>query len=190
MPNKAPDQELDAYLRLNRASPREWLVALRALSGWDGVECRLGTGGGTAGALSALTSGLGRVVCIHASQAMEITGRSAPGPVLLLPRDARSHGVKVLPVCAEHSYWENVLEPVGDGSLAVRLGFRQIKGFSEEDGLWLASARGSGYRSIEAIWRRAGLSRPALSKLAGADAFAGHSDGLHRALQRCRLVRA
>ena len=83
---KAPDQELDAYLRLNRASPREWLVALRALSGWDGVECRLGTGGGTAGALSALTSGLGRVVCIHASQDMEITGRSAPGPVLLLPR--------------------------------------------------------------------------------------------------------
>ena len=96
-------------------------------------------------------------------------GFYAPAQII---RDARSHGVKVLPVCAEHSYWENVLEPVGDGSLAVRLGFRQIKGFSEEDGLWLASARGNGYRSIEAIWRRAGLSRPALSKLAGADAFA------------------
>ncbi len=98
-------------------------------------------------------------------------GFYAPAQII---RDARAHGVKVLPVCAEHSYWENVLEPVGDGSLAVRLGFRQIKGFSEEDGLWLASARGNGYRSIEAIWRRAGLSRPALSKLAGADAFAGY----------------
>ncbi|MAI91685.1 error-prone DNA polymerase [Ponticaulis sp.] len=98
-------------------------------------------------------------------------GFYAPAQII---RDARAHGVTVLPVCIEHSYWDNVLEPSGDGSLAVRLGFRQVKGFSEEDGLWLASARGNGYRSIEAVWRRAGLGRPALSKLAGADAFAAH----------------
>ena len=102
-------------------------------------------------------------------------GFYAPAQII---RDAKAHGVKILPVCAEHSYWDNVLEPAGDGRLAVRLGFRQIKGFKEEDGLWLASARGNGYRSIEAIWRRAGLSRPALSKLAEADGF--HAYGLNR----------
>ena len=102
-------------------------------------------------------------------------GFYAPAQIV---RDARAHGVKVLPVCVENSYWDNVLEPTGDGKLGVRLGFRQIKGFSEEDGLWLTSARGNGYRSIEAVWRRAGISRPALTRLAGADAFAVH--GLNR----------
>ncbi len=95
-----------------------------------------------------------------------------------LVRDAREHGVEVLPICAERSYWDNVLEPVGNGMLAVRLGFRQIKGFKEEDGLWMAAARGNGYQSIDAIWRRAGLTRRALSKLAEADAFSEY--GLSR----------
>lgn len=97
-------------------------------------------------------------------------GFYAPAQIV---RDARQHNVAVLPISAEHSYWDNVLEYHED-ALAVRLGFRQIKGFREEDGHWLASARGNGYRSIEAIWRRAGLSRRALTKLAAADAFADY----------------
>lgn len=92
--------------------------------------------------------------------------------------DARRHDVEVLPICVERSYWDNVLEPSGNGKLAIRLGFRQIKGFKEDDGLWLSVARGNGYRSIEAIWRRAGVNRRALSKLAQADAFADY--GLNR----------
>lgn len=92
--------------------------------------------------------------------------------------DARRHNVEVRPICAEHSYWDNVLEPAGDGRLAIRLGFRNIKGFKEEDGLWLAASRGNGYKCIDAVWRRAGLNRRALSKLAQADAFASH--GLNR----------
>ena len=95
-----------------------------------------------------------------------------------LVKDAREHGVDVRPICVERSYWDTVLEPAGDGRLAVRLGFRQIKGFSEEDGLWIASARGNGYRSIDAVWRRAGLSRRSLSRLAAADAF--HEYGINR----------
>ena len=95
-------------------------------------------------------------------------GFYAPAQIV---RDAVQHGVTVYPVCAERSYWDNVLEYDHDGTLAVRLGFRQIKGFKEEDGHWLASARGNGYRSIDAIWRRAGLGRTALKKLANADAF-------------------
>ncbi len=102
-------------------------------------------------------------------------GFYAPAQIV---RDAIQHGVTVKPVCVEYSYWDNVLEYDHDGSLAVRLGFRQIKGFKEEDGHWLASARGNGYRSIDAIWRRAGLGRPALKRLAGADAFAKY--GLSR----------
>ena len=96
--------------------------------------------------------------------------------------DARSHGITVLPICVEHSYWDNVPELARDGSLGVRLGFRQIKGFREEDGLWMSAARGNGYRSIDAIWRRAGLNRRALTKLAGADAFAAYGVNRREAL--------
>ncbi len=95
-------------------------------------------------------------------------GFYAPAQIV---RDARMHGVKVYPICVERSYWDTVLEVDGDGTLAIRLGFRQIKGFPEEDGLWLTAARGNGYRSIDDVWRRAGLGRPALEKLASADAF-------------------
>ncbi len=90
----------------------------------------------------------------------------------------RWHDVVVRPICVEQSYWDNVLEPAGNGQLALRLGFRQIKGFKEEDGLWLSVARGNGYRSIDTVWRRAGLKKRALSLLAKADAFAAH--GLNR----------
>lgn len=98
-------------------------------------------------------------------------GFYAPAQIV---RDAQEHGVAILPICVENSFWDSVLEYQPDGSLAVRLGFRQIKGFKEEDGHWIASARGNGYWSIDAIWRRAGIGRAALTKLAGADAFACH----------------
>lgn len=102
-------------------------------------------------------------------------GFYAPAQIV---RDAQEHGVPVRPICVEHSYWDNILEPAGNGQLAVRLGFRQIKGFREEDGHWLSAARGNGYRSIEAVWRKAGLDRTALSRLAQADAFAEY--GINR----------
>jgi error-prone DNA polymerase len=96
-------------------------------------------------------------------------GFYAPAQIV---RDAKQHGVIVLPVCIENSFWDNVLEPLPNGGLAVRLGFRQIKGFAEEDGHWIAAARGAGYGDIETVWRRAGIGRGALTRLAGADAFA------------------
>jgi error-prone DNA polymerase len=102
-------------------------------------------------------------------------GFYAPAQIV---RDAQEHGVPVRPICVEHSYWDNILEPAGNGQLAVRLGFRQIKGFREEDGHWLSAARGNGYRSIEAVWRKAGLDQTALSRLAQADAFAEY--GINR----------
>ncbi|MEM7668901.1 MAG: OB-fold nucleic acid binding domain-containing protein, partial [Pseudomonadota bacterium] len=96
-------------------------------------------------------------------------GFYAPAQIV---RDAREHGVDVRPVCVNRSYWDNTLEMAEDGRPAVRLGFRQIKGVKEEDGQWISAARGNGYPDVESLWRRAGLGRPALEKLARSDAFA------------------
>lgn len=86
MQNTVPDLELDAYLRLNRASLGEWLTAIREISGCDDMLCRPHSGSGPVGALSALGTESGTVVCVHASQGMDITGCQSAGPVLLLPR--------------------------------------------------------------------------------------------------------
>jgi len=88
-----------------------------------------------------------------------------------LVRDAREHGVEVRPVSVDHSFWDCSIEPRADGSLALRLGFRQIKGMREEDALWIAAARGNGYPDVESLWRRAGVRPDALERLAEADAF-------------------
>ncbi|MGB1478812.1 MAG: helix-turn-helix domain-containing protein [Marinobacter salsuginis] len=87
MPNTAPELELDAYLRLNRASIAEWLAAIRELSGCDDIDCSLFEGSGhQVGALSTLTTERGRLICLYAAEGMEITGCRATEPVFLLPR--------------------------------------------------------------------------------------------------------
>ncbi len=96
-------------------------------------------------------------------------GFYAPAQIV---RDAREHGVEVRPICIQMSYWDNVMEPDGTGGLALRLGFRQIKGLAEDDAQWIAGARGNGYREVADVWRRAGLAPAVLSRLAEADAFA------------------
>ncbi len=89
-----------------------------------------------------------------------------------LVRDAREHEVEVRPVDVNYSSWNNILEPSLDKTFwAVRLGLRQVKGFKEEDAEWLIAARGNGYRSIEDIWRRAGLKSAVIERLAQADAL-------------------
>lgn len=94
-------------------------------------------------------------------------------PPAQIVRDAREHGgVEVRPVCVNASFWDNTMEPDGQGGLALRLGFRQIKGFGEEEAGWLTAARGNGYRAVEDIWRRAGTPPKLIVKLAEADAFA------------------
>jgi error-prone DNA polymerase len=66
---------------------------------------------------------------------------------------------------------------------ALRLGLRQIKSFAEADAQRLVDARPqSGYQDPHALWRRSGLGRGALERLAEADAF--RSTGLDR---RCAL---
>ena len=114
-------------------------------------------------------------------------GFYAPAQIV---RDVRDHQVEVRPICVNQSHWDNTLERRADGALALRLGFRQIKGFREEDAQWIAAARGNGYRDPESIWLRAGVSPAALERLAEADAFT--SVGLTRrdALWQVRAIRA
>lgn len=97
-------------------------------------------------------------------------GFYAPAQIV---RDAREHGVEVRPICINASFWDNTMEPDGQGGLVLRLGFRQIKGISEEDSTWLTAARGNGYRSVRDVWRRAGVAPGVVVRLAEADVFAG-----------------
>ncbi|MEM6423266.1 MAG: OB-fold nucleic acid binding domain-containing protein, partial [Pseudomonadota bacterium] len=108
-------------------------------------------------------------------------GFYAPAQIV---RDAREHGVVVRPVSVNDSFWDCTLEPDGRGGHAMRLGFRMVKGLKQEDGQWIAAARGNGYPDIESLWRRAGIGRHAVTRLAEADAFApagmDGAEGLNR----------
>ena len=95
-----------------------------------------------------------------------------------LVRDAREHGVDVRAPDVNESAWDNILEANGGARHAVRLGFRQIKGFREDDAAALVAARGEGFDGVRHLERAAGLSGEALAKLAEADAF--RSLGLDR----------
>ena len=96
-------------------------------------------------------------------------GFYAPAQIV---RDAKEHGVEVRAVSINDSYWDNTMEPDGHGGLALRLGFRQIKGLREDDAVWITAARGNGYLSVEDVWRRADTPPVVLTRLAEADVFA------------------
>jgi len=80
------------------------------------------------------------------------------------------------------------MEPDGRGGLALRLGFRQIKGLSEEDAAWLTGARGNGYQAVEDVWRRAGLGPAVLERLAEADVFAALGTSRRDALWQAKAL--
>jgi error-prone DNA polymerase len=61
---------------------------------------------------------------------------------------------------------------------AMRLGFRQISGFSEDHAKIIESVRGRGFDSVRDVWLRTRLSPSVLERLANADAF--NSLGLSR----------
>jgi error-prone DNA polymerase len=120
-------------------------------------------------------------------------GFYAPAQIV---RDAQEHGVEVRDVDINDSHWDCTLEEDGwratdklhprHASMrndiktihALRLGFRQVAGLSEEDGRKIANCRAAGYDSIRDLWLRTGLHPATLEKLARADAF--RSLGLSR----------
>ena len=104
-------------------------------------------------------------------------GFYAPAQIV---RDAQEHGVEVRPVDVNYSDWDNTLEPDEHraGVFAMRLGFRQIGGLSQNDMECLMARRGEGYATPGQLMQRAQLTRPVLERLAAADAFG--SMGLSR----------
>lgn len=98
-------------------------------------------------------------------------GFYAPAQIV---RDAREHGVTVLPPDVNVSGWDCAVE----GSSSLRLGLRLIKGFTPGHADALVLSRAGGYRDPYDLWRRARLPVAALEKLARADAF--RSVGLDR----------
>jgi len=105
-----------------------------------------------------------------------------------LVRDAREHGVEIRPADVNFSDWDNTLEENGNGYRALRLGFRQIKGFRENDAVALTDARDGPYRDPADIQHRAGLSDAALERLAKADAYGSMKLGRREALWAVRAL--
>ncbi|MEA2880714.1 MAG: error-prone polymerase [Hyphomicrobiales bacterium] len=112
-------------------------------------------------------------------------GFYAPAQIV---RDAREHGVEVRPADVNLSDWDCTLEdtPAPRGVLqmrhasmkphirtthTMRLGFRQISGFSEDHGKIIESSRGRGFDSVRDLWLRTRLPPSVLERLANADAF-------------------
>jgi error-prone DNA polymerase len=95
-------------------------------------------------------------------------GFYAPAEIV---RDAGEHGVEVRHVDVNFSEWHNTLEHRPDGSLVLRLGFRQVDGFQEKWALELLTERGNGYDDVDHVARRAKLPKRALIILAEADSF-------------------
>jgi error-prone DNA polymerase len=95
-------------------------------------------------------------------------GFYAPAEIV---RDAIEHYVEVRSVDVNRSAWDNLLESDERGGWALRLGFRQIDGFSEKWAKRLLENYGNGYGSVGDVASRAKLPKRALIILAEADCF-------------------
>jgi len=124
-----------------------------------------------------------------------------------LVRDAKAHGVPVLPVDVNFSHWDCTLQRVAaspartakeDGERsepgevtpaaaadcwAIRLGFRMVRGMSRAHVEQLVRERGRRpFESVEELARRTGLSRTVLDRLSRAGAFGSLGLDRRRAL--------
>ena len=107
---------------------------------------------------------------------------------------ARAHDVLVLPIDINTSRWDCTLEKQegekqNDGSFAVRLGFRQIKGMHEEAAATLVAARHAPYQNLEDVWRRTDLPLRYLELLAEADTCGSVAIDRRQALWTVRALR-
>ena len=126
-----------------------------------------------------------------------------------LVRDAREHGVQVLPVDVLHSDWDSTLlaapdssaplraipqpgpdkHPAPPGLRPVRLGLNRLRGFKAEDAQRIVSARADGpFASVEDLARRAGLDAQALQLLAQGDALRPLTGHRHQAAWAVRGI--
>ena len=107
-------------------------------------------------------------------------GFYAPAQIV---RDAREHGVEVLPADVNGSEWNCTLEEMGemgdaktgrlDRHIAMRLGLRQVDGLPEHVAALLITERAENgpYRDVAELRERARLSPAHIERLASADCF-------------------
>ncbi len=98
-------------------------------------------------------------------------GFYSPGTLL---QDVRRHGIEVREVDVTRSDWDNTLEGgvPGGAQPAIRLGFRQIKGFPEDTGHRISAARRNRpFANVADLCTRAGLDERTSSLLAEAGAL-------------------
>ena len=131
-------------------------------------------------------------------------GFYAPAQIV---RDAAEHGVEIREVDVGFSHWDCTLECAPSAAFgvlharhaemksdirashALRLGLRQIAGFSEKDAKRIADMRGGGFSSLRDFWLRTQLSLATMKRLADADAFGSLGLGRREALWALRALR-
>ncbi|MDG2249650.1 MAG: error-prone DNA polymerase [Gammaproteobacteria bacterium] len=123
-------------------------------------------------------------------------------PPAQLINDARYHGVNILPVDINKSFYESTLEfDSGFERLyspceqtmdpMLRIGFRQVKGISDVGALAIVEARQAGkFQTIQELVFRSGINKKDLESLAAADALQELSGDRHRAFWQASGVEA
>jgi error-prone DNA polymerase len=99
-----------------------------------------------------------------------------------LVQDVQRHGVEVRGVDINRSDWDCTLEAREDGTAALRLGFRMVKGLSEDSGRSIVEHRQSQiFQSTQQLREKAGLDRRELGVLASAGALSAFEGHRHQA---------
>ncbi|MBX7502575.1 error-prone DNA polymerase [Qipengyuania sp. YG27] len=113
-------------------------------------------------------------------------GFYAPAQIV---RDAADHGVTVLPADANLSDWDCTLEDV-EGTMALRLGLRQVDGLPENVAAKLIAEREANgpYDDVTAVRDRARIAPSQVERLASADCFGSIGLGRRQALWDARSL--
>ena len=125
-------------------------------------------------------------------------GFYAPAQIV---RDAREHGVEVLPVDVNRSDWDCTLEVIGkaddeanggrrDRHIALRLGLRQVDGLPEHVAAAFVTAREEGgpFADVAELRDRARIPVGHIERLASADAFGSMDMSRRQALWDARSL--
>ncbi|WP_426808311.1 error-prone DNA polymerase [Pseudomonas sp. WOUb67] len=99
-----------------------------------------------------------------------------------LLQEARRQGIEVRPVDVCQSEWDCTLEPDAEGTLAIRMGLRLVRGLAEADARRLEQARAQRpWRDVEDLCLRAGLDSRARARLADGGALRALASDRHQA---------
>jgi error-prone DNA polymerase len=114
-------------------------------------------------------------------------GFYAPAQIV---RDAREHGVPVLPVDVNCSDWDCTLEEGGGERMALRLGLRQVDGLPEHIAAAIVAAReeGGAFADVADLRALARIGPAHVERLASADAFGSLNLSRRQALWDARSL--